>query len=73
MKDRDSLMLLLQLLMKASGQESHAVVWIILSVCSDLPKALEMIQERLRKKEEVRVDSLCPPLAVVGMLRPALL
>ena len=29
----------------------------------DLSKALEMIQERLRKKEEVRVDSSCPLLA----------
>ena len=25
----------------------------------DLPKALDMIQKRLRKKEEVRVHSLC--------------
>ena len=40
---------------------------------SDLPKALEVIQERLRKKEEVRIDCQNPLVLVVGMLRPAVL
>ena len=43
--------------------------WISLSSL-DLPKVLEMIQEQLRKKEEVSY-SVGPLLVVVGMLRPA--
>jgi hypothetical protein len=77
MKDRDWLMLSLQLVMKASREReererAHAT---FLDLCFlDLPKALEMIQDRLRKKEEVRVDSLGPLVAVVLCFgRPAVL
>ena len=51
-------MLSLQLVMKAS-REKDSLHYICGSLSLlfflDLPKALEMIQERLRKKEEVRV------------------
>ena len=69
-KVRDCSMLSARPVMKASLERpSSSMLYNLMIVfAADLPKALEMIQERLKKKEEVRVH--CPPVVVVGMLQP---